>query len=198
MLAPPAAFGFTLTASVGVVNGVHDHAADAWASSEPAVAACFAEGTVLVFAIADDTDGGAAFGVDVALFARGHFEDGAVAFDAEELGKNPCAACNLGAFARFELDGVDECGWGDVTEFERKACGKFRGGVCCAEEGVSDLESVRGEDVAFFTVSVLEEGDVGSAIGIVFEGLNGGGDVEFVAPEINVAVEAFVSAATAA
>jgi hypothetical protein len=66
VLAAAAALGLALAATVGVVDRVHGDAADARAAAEPAVAAGLAERLLVVVAVADLADGGAALGVDEA------------------------------------------------------------------------------------------------------------------------------------
>ena len=60
--------GASLTTTHGVIDGIHCNTADAGTTTQPTVAAGFAKALVLVFVVADLTDGGTALGVQVTDF----------------------------------------------------------------------------------------------------------------------------------
>src|SRR5690606_10177338 len=76
---------FALTTTVGVIDRVHHHTADGRADAEPATAAGLPERLVLVVAVADFTDGGAALGVDEAELAGRHLEGRLTILDRHQL-----------------------------------------------------------------------------------------------------------------
>src|SRR5216684_5784913 len=51
------------------------------------------------------------------------------------------------------------------------------------------------QNVAFLAIGVMQQRDVGAAIGVVFDGRNLGGHADFIAPEIHLAVLLLVAAA---
>ena len=83
---------------------------------------------------------------------------------------------------------------GDVGE--REAVAQFRGGLLTGLDHLTDLQAVRGEDVALQAVLILDEGDAGGAVRIVLDGEHGGLEFVAVADEVDDAVHSLVSAAT--
>src|ERR1700690_3279861 len=100
LLAAAAALRLALAAAVGVVDGVHGHAADDGPAAEPALAAGLAERAVDLVAVADDADRRAALGVHHAKLAGGHLELGVSGLDAHELDAGACRAAQLSPAAR--------------------------------------------------------------------------------------------------
>ena len=54
------------------------------------------------------------------------------------------------------------------------------------------------QDVPFFAVFVEQEGDAGVAIGVVFDRLDGSWNAVFVAAEVDVSIQPFVTASPVA
>ena len=68
LLTTTATLGFALTATVGVVDRVHRHAADVRTLAEPAGATGLAERLLVMIAVTDNTDRGSAVGMYVTKF----------------------------------------------------------------------------------------------------------------------------------
>ena len=150
----------------------------------------------MVVDVADDAHGGAAIGVEVALFARRHAQDRAAGFEAEELGEAAGGAGELTTLAGFDLDAVDEGGRRDQAQRQGETRGQlFLRGVG-ADDLVADLEAIRCEDVVQGLVGVLDEGQVGGTVRIVLDPDDGRRSVETVATEIDGAVELLMTSAT--
>src|ERR1700690_1759305 len=107
LLAAAAALRLALAAAVGVVDGVHGHAADDGPAAEPALAAGLAEGAVHLVAVADDADRRAAPGVDEPDLAGGHLELGVALLDGHKLDAGARGAAHLRPPARDHLHAVE-------------------------------------------------------------------------------------------
>ena len=118
LLATATALGLALTATVGVVDRVHRHTTDRRANAEPAGAAGFAERLLVVIAVADFTDGGAAFRVHRAELAGRHLQRGFLAFDGDELEARAGRAGDRRTTAGDELDAVEARGRRDDRQRE--------------------------------------------------------------------------------
>jgi len=82
VLTTASAFRLTTATTVRVIDRVHGDTADPRATALPAVTTSLTEAGVVVIDVTDDTNGGAAFSVDVTLFTGRKAKDGAAIFDA--------------------------------------------------------------------------------------------------------------------
>ena len=193
MMASATPFALSLTTSHGMVDGIHDHAADVRAASKPACAPGLAAGNVHVVGISDLADRGVAFLVDPANFSRGELDQGITAFAVRQGGVSTGATDHLGPPAGNDLNIMD-CG-AERDRLERKGIthgglGPFSGVHPCP-----DRESDGSEDVGLFTIGILEQGDASRAVRIIFDGEDFGGDSLFLALEIYQPVFSLMSAA---
>src|SRR5690606_7470019 len=185
-----------LAAAVRVVHRVHDGTADRRASAEPAAAAGLADLDQLVVFVADGTDGGAARAENAAHFARRQAHDHVAAFLAEQLGFRAGRPDELAAFARLQLDVVDDGADGDV--FQRQRVADLDVGLRPGFDHIAHLETLRRDDVALLAVDVVDERDVRRPVRVVFDRGNFAGNAVLVALEIDDAVFAFMPAALVA
>src|ERR1700693_4406789 len=111
--------GASLATTVGMVEGVHRHAADRWALAPPAALAGLADVLVLVLDIADLADGGVADHRDAADFTRRHPDLRVVALAGEQLRRHAGGAHHLATAAGLELDVVHHAAQRDVGQRQR-------------------------------------------------------------------------------
>ena len=64
-------------------------------------------------------------------------------------------------------------------------------------DGVADCEPLRCQNIGLLTVRILDESDVSSTIGVIFEPLDGSGDIKLVALEIDQPIGPLVAATLA-
>jgi hypothetical protein len=60
--------------------------------------------------------------------------------------------------------------------FQGKGVARFDICVGTGNHLIAYLESIRSEDISFFSIGVMEQGDPGRTIGVVFNGENFGGN----------------------
>ena len=132
------------------------------------VASCLTPVDQVVLAIADNTDCSAAVAVNTADCAGGQTQGNEAAFGTEDLSAAACGSGHLAALAGFQLDVVDECSVRDVLHFHGVA--DLDVNCLTGDDGVTDLQSFRVNDVSLFTVGIVDQSDVGVAVRIVFDG----------------------------
>ena len=176
-----------------MVIRVHDNAAVSRTNAEPAVSACFAEGNVFVIFVADSTDGSTAANVNFSKFARRQTEKCIVAFLSHQLSACAGRTDHLAAFADLQFYVVNDGTKRNVGEWE--AVADFNIGFRTAGDYVADLQTFRSEDVAFFTICILQQCDAAGTVWIVFNGCDFSRNAIFISLEIDDSVLTFMSAA---
>src|SRR3954469_7339729 len=157
--------GLALTATVRVVDGVHDHTADGRALALPAHAAGLAPVDVGLLGVADLTDRGAAPDVDEAHLAGRHAQRRARALLGDQLRGVAGRAGDLGAAAGTQLDAVDRRTDRDVAQ--REVVAHLDVGVGAGLEHRPLAQVLRRHDVALLAVGVVQQRDAGRAVGVV-------------------------------
>lgn len=175
----------------GVIDRVHNHAAVARTTAEPARAAGLTGAFERVFAIAHDADGCSAGGKDFASFARRKFDNSIVALARHYLCEGAGAASDECALAGTELDVVYQRTYRYLTQ--RQAVAYFGSHVFAGNHGGADFEAVGRDDVRFGTVDVIQQGDACRAVGVVLDALDYGGYAVFVSLKVYDTVLAFVA-----
>src|SRR3546814_9661882 len=89
-------------------------------------------------------------------------------------------------------DGADRDG------AQRHRVARLDVGALTGDDSVADRQALWRQDVALLAVLILDESDEGAAVRIVLQARNLGRHVELAALEVHHAVEALVTAATAA
>src|SRR6185312_9752030 len=190
------ALALAAAAAEGVVGRVHRAAADGRADAAMARASRLAERDRVVLRVAHLADGGHAGVGDHADLAGGHLDLGVAAVLRHQLSLRTGGAHHLRAFARVQLDVVDEGTLGDVLEREGVADLDFSVGA--GGHNIADLQADRVDDVALLAVGVVQQADARGAVRIVLDRHDLRGDAELLALEVDVAVGALVAAALVA
>ena len=151
---------------------------------------------VLMVDVADLADGGLAVHADIADLAGGHTDLGELAVLRHELGGGARRADQLCAPTGVHLDVVDDGANRDGGNGQAVARLDIGGGG--GDDGVARLQADGGQDIPELAVLILQEGDEGAAVGVVFQALDGGLHVHLVALEVDDAVLALVAAAAVA
>ena len=180
----------------GVIDRVHNNTAVARTTTEPAAATSLTANFEVVLGVGDDTDGGAASLENHTHLARGHLDDGILVVARHELCIGTCGANHLGTLTGAEFDVVDKGTEWDFGEGEGVA--DFGGNAIARFDFLTDLETLGSNDVAFLTVGIAHEGNAGTTVGVVLNGLDCGGDTVLVALEVDDTVEFLVTAADVA
>ena len=163
--------GAAFAAAVGMVVGVHDGAADGGTDAHVTLAAGLTDVDVAVVFVADLADDGAAFHLDQAIFAGGQTNLRISAFLCHQLSLLTCCADELSAAADVQFDAGDDGTPGDVGDGQAVAGLD----VCCGAgfHHVASLQAGLRDDISLGAIFVLDQCDVGAAVGIVFQTQDG-------------------------
>src|ERR1700722_12525975 len=177
------ALGASLATAVWMVDRIHRHPAYVRALAQMAAAAGFANRNILVVQVADLPDSRAALGLHHPLLARGQLEKRELALFRHQLRSRPGAAYQLRASTGLELHPMHHCAERDVAQRERVA--RLDIGLRPRLDLVALLESFGRQDVALLAISVMQQRDIGRAIGIVLERRDHRRDAVVIALEID-------------
>src|SRR5690606_3308011 len=179
-------------AAVRVIDRVHDLAADRRPDPAPALGAGLADLAQAVLLVAHLADRGAAVDVESAHLARAHPHLGVDALAGHQPRRGAGGAGDLGALAGGHLDRMDSGSDRDVPDGQRVPGPDGR--VRAALQPVARHDPARGEDVATLAVGIAQQRDVGAAVRVVLDPLDGGGDAVLVATEVDDPVVGLVAA----
>ena len=175
-----------------MVDRVHYSTANAGADALPAVTASLADLDVAVLGVANFANGCAAGYENATHFGRRHTQDCILAFLAHQLNAGASGTSDCCTATRLKLNCVDERTNGDCGQ------GQCIAGLdVCISAGYyrfANLEALRLKDVTLFTVCIVQKSDASTAIGVVLDRGNLGGDTVLVALEVDDAVTTLVAA----
>src|SRR5690606_18239444 len=172
--------------TVRMVYRVHYHTANGRANTTPAHGTGLADRAQAVLAVRHFTQGGAAVGGHLAHFTGAQTQGDVLTFTGHQLDASAGAARHLGTLAGLHFDAVHGAAHGDVAQ--RQAVAGLDGGMDAAHQLVAHGNLGWCNDVTALAVSVLQQGDVGRAVRVVFQTLHDGGDAILVATEVDHAV----------
>src|SRR5690554_717195 len=175
--------GSALTTAMGVVDGVHGHTANGGTHTAPALRTGFTQRPQTVLTVGHLAQRGTAVGRHLAHLARTQAQGSVLPFAGDQLDRGAGAARQLSTFARLHLHTVDGAAHGDIAQRQRIAHLDRRSGPGLQQ--VSCLDPLGRNDVAAFAVLVTDQGDIGGAVGIVFDTLDLTDNAILVALEID-------------
>src|SRR5690606_17992493 len=109
----------------------------------------------------------------------------------DQLNASTGSASNLRALAWLHLDAMHGGTHRDIAQ--RQAVAGADRSVAARDHLVTSLQALGSNDVATLTVNVAKQGDMGGAVGIVFDPLHARRNAFLVALEIDDAVMLLVS-----
>src|SRR5262245_3098505 len=192
----PAARRSAFAAAHRVIDRVHGDAAVVRPPALPARASGLANVDAGVLDVADLANGGAAVEVDAPGLARGQPHLTPVAFLGHQLRAGSGRTAQLRAARDLERDVVN--GRAHRDEAERQVVARLDVRVARGQHLVADLEAVGAEDVALLAVGIVQQGDARRAVRIVLDARDRRRHAQLVAPEVDQAVAALVTAAAEA
>src|SRR5215203_3668959 len=186
--------GLAFAAAMRMVDRIHDDTANVRPLSLPAGPSGFTDADILVIEIADLADGGHARSEDAAHFSRLQTNLHIVAIPTHDLRRSSGAPDQLTALTGPEfniMDGRSQWHAGQSQGIPRP---DFRLGTRL--NLVVHLQSHRRQNVALFSIAVVQQGNARRAIGIVLNGFNACENPDLIPSKINSAIQALVPSPT--
>src|SRR5205807_4713319 len=141
--------------AVGMVKGIHRHAADGGTLAPPAALASLADVLVFVLDIANLANRRVTKDGDPPHLTRRHPDLGVVALAGQQLRGHPRRADDLSAASALELDVVHRAAERDAAQ--RQGVAWLDVGLRSADHRVADGEPDRRQDVALLAIGISEE-----------------------------------------
>src|SRR5680860_470027 len=188
--------GGALAAAVRVVDGVHRRAAGLGAATLVARAPGLAQLDVLVLGVADRADRRPALGTHHAHLPRGQAQRGVVALLRDQLDRGARREANMAPAAGRHLLVVPRGALGDAGQ--RQAAARLDLGAGARLHRGTHAQASRGQDVGLVAVGVVDQRDVGAAVGVVLDRCHAGGHAVLAPLEVDLAVPALGPAAAVA
>src|SRR5258705_7791844 len=176
-----------------MIDGVHRFGAGVRPDAHVAATAGLADTDVDPVKVAKLADCRAAGAADAAHFAGGKNHHRPLAFFSAKSADAAGGANQFTTLAGIHFDVVNFQASGDVGQ--RHGVADFRRRVNAALDGRADGQSLRGEDVGLLAVFVFDQGDEATAVRIIFDALDLGGDIVLGALEVDDAIHLLVAAA---
>ena len=192
----PAAGGLAFAAAHGVVHRVHGHAPDVGPFAQPAFAPGLAQGDVFLLHVAQLADGGPAVQRHHAHLAGRQLQMGVLAFLGHQLGGGARGPGHLPALAGLHLHVVHQGAGGNIPQGQGIPRLDVRFGA--GDHHVAHLQILGGQDVALLPVHVMQQGNAGRAVGVVFDGGHLGRHLQLVPLEVDEPVAPLVPPAPVA
>ena len=158
--------GTAFATTVRVIAGVHDRTTAAGTNAHVALAASLAQVDVLVVEVRNNADGGDAVQTNVAHLAGGQTNQSVTIFLSHQLSHDASGTDQLAALAGIQLNVVDHGTDGDVLEGQSVT--GLDVGVGAGHDLVANLQTIGSQDVALDAVLILDEGDEGRTVRIVY------------------------------
>src|SRR5262249_50753840 len=129
-------------------------------------------------------------------FAGRQFHLGVTIAASDELGVGASGADHLATLKRLHLDIVDDRADRDVLH--RQGVARLDVDIFASDYNVAHINTLRSDDVDLLAIFILQQGDEGGAVGIVFQALDGCGHIPLAALEVDDAVALLHAAAAPA
>ncbi|MCY1433711.1 hypothetical protein D9M71_497470 [compost metagenome] len=146
--------------------------------------------------VRDFAQGRTALGQDLAHLAGAQTQGHVDAFASNQLSGCTSGTRDLSTLARLQLDTVN--GRTNRNVAQRQAVANLDRRMGTGYQLIASTHALRRDDVATLAVCVLQQGNVSSAVRVIFDTLNGGSNAILVATEIDQTIVLLVSTADVA
>jgi hypothetical protein len=174
-----------------MIDRVHGHPANVGANAHPARPAGLSQGSVFVVYVSNLSDGCPARNWNHPHFGRRQSQNSVASFFGDQLSAATCGPSQLCPFARFQLHIVNHCTQRDIGKTQ--AITRFYVSIAGSQHHVPHRKPNRSKDISFFAIPVVEEGNIGRPIRIVFNAGNFGRNILFVSLEVDDSITTLVS-----
>ena len=185
--------GPALAATVGMINRIHDDAANRRTDATPACSASFTKLAQVIFGVSDFADDRAAIRMNLAHFSAAQAHRRVLPLTRNQLRGCTCRSRQLRALTWPHLDTMhlrtnrNVPQWHAITDNNRHTFSRLYLTAC--------LDTLRRNDIGTLAVSILKKRQVSAPIRVVLQSLHYRGDTVFLSLEIDDPVVLLVTTA---
>jgi len=161
--------------------------------TQPACPSGFADADVFMFVIPDLSDGRHTFNKDFPDFTGRQSYLSVTSLFGHQLSIGPCRSDQLAAPSDFQFHVMNQGPQRNILQGHGVA--RFDIRFFTAVQDIADVDLRGCDNVSFFTVTIIEQGDSSRSVWIIFDRSHLGRNVGFIAAKINHPVFPFVTAA---
>lgn len=187
-MSSPRCLAFTTTH--GMINRVHGDTTHPRPTPQPSPPTRLSQGDVFVALVAHLTDRGLTLRQDHVYLTGRQFDVGISPFLGHQLGKASRAPHQLSTSPRSKLDVVDLGACGNIAKRQHVTGGNIR--FLTRHHRIAHDDLVGRNDVAFFSISIMQQGDTGGPIRVILDTRYPCGNVHLVTFEIDQAISLFM------
>ena len=180
----------TFTPTVRVVDWVHRGTTCLRSDTHVTCTSGFTDNNVCELLVTDRTDCCHTYFKNVAHLTAWQSKNRVFTFTTHQLSVASGTSCDLSAFTRFHLDVVYDCTDRDAFEWHCVTCNDVQSSFS-RSNSVTDIQTTWLNDVTFFTVSIVDQGDTAVSVRIVFDRSYRSRNVHFVSFEVDQTVVLF-------
>jgi len=182
------------TSTHRMIDRVHGNAANTGPFTEPPGATGFTELAAFILAISDLSNTGTAALMKLAHFTGRQPDEHISALFRHQLRGCPGTPDKLTTFADLHFDVVDNGTQRNIHHGQ--AVTGLNIDIVSSDDLISDCDAVRCQNIFLLTVKIAEQRDVGRSVWIVFDRNDFGGNIHFIAFEIDNPELPLMSAST--
>ncbi len=186
----------TFTTTMGVINGVHNNTSNLGSSAHPSGTTGLTDFHIHVILVTDLSQSGHTLVEHKPHLTGRHLKSDILAFLSSDKRFASCSSNHLRTTSELKLYAVNGTTYGDILQ--GKSISNLNRRVGTVVDNGSYLNAFGSNDVALFTVCIVNQSDIGRSVRIVFDLSDLTGDVKLVPSEIDLSVFSLVSSTAAA
>src|SRR5208283_139488 len=185
--------GTAFAAAMRMIDGIHRHATIMRSAAKPAGASGLAQGDIHMVGVGYRADGCETLAVDQPLLPGIQADDDIAFVTADDLRIGAGRTRHRGTLADLHLYIMDDCADWDIGERHRIA--GLHVGLRAGNHFVASRQALRRDDVGDVAVGITNKRNEGRPVGIIFDPLHFGRNIELTPFEVDDPVTLLVAAA---
>ncbi len=175
--------GASFTATMRMVDRIHGHSTNGWASSHPACTASLADLDIFVVDIADLAHSRPTILMDLANFTRRQAHLSVFTLFGNQLARRTAGPDKLPALTQFDFKIM--YGGSKRHVSKRQVVSRAYISLFTCHNRVADIQVHRPENISLDAIFVVQQGNMRRTIRIILNSLDEGLDIQFLALEVD-------------
>jgi hypothetical protein len=184
----------TFTTAMRVIDWIHRRSANVRTPAKPSLAASFSKPNRHVIGIPNFSERGSTSRRDTPNLAAWQTNLSPIRFPRNQRGIRTSTAAHSPAATRQQFDAMNIASQRDVLQ--RQAVANIRRRIRATLQPITNLQIVGSQNVTLLAVDVMQQGNPGTAVRIVFNRRHFGRHAIFVSPKVNQPILSLVTTAT--